>query len=408
MGFTKRYLEQLEEESARGYSAPERGDRFLCTSHYSDEYLNAFIQENGVEGVCSYCGRRGRVIDFSDFVEHVGSKLSEHLEQIDDAGLFLESTIFDDDDEVVPGITRRDGFAAPEGVPYYNDFSEMMWDFDLVSDSEELNNDLSNSMLFERRIRRDPMAMLLSEELSMMWRNFCDFVKTRQRFTFFKSWLFDEGMLEQSDNGLGDILSELGGLVHRVEATIEVGTALYRCRPANPDETVASFEDITAPPASAAKSNRLSPAGISMFYGSFDKDTPIAEVGYAVGKPIIYLGAFKTTKPLRVIDLCSDLHVSFWMQDGWQEASFLMHFHNEISKKIGPKDNGEVEYVPTQIFTEYLRYLCKASDGTQYDGIIYKSATTGRRNVVLFYDQKTSESVLSLDGQIEKLEKRTS
>ena len=406
MGFTKRLLEQMEEDSSRGYSVPERGERFLCANHYSDKYLNAFVRKNGILGVCSYCGHRGRVIDFSDFVEHVGSKLSEHFEQIDDAGLFLENSIFDDDDEVINGITRRDGFAAPAGVPYYSDFSEMMWDYDLVSDSEELNNDLSDCMLFERRIRRDPMAMLLSEELSMMWRNFCDYVKTKQRFTFFRSWLFDDDVIGHSDNGLGDILSELGGLVRRVEATIEVGKVLYRCRPADPGEKVVSFEDITAPPAFAAKSNRLSPAGISMFYGSFDKDTSIAEVGYAIDKPIIYLGAFKTTKPLRVIDLCSDLDVSFWMPDGWQEASFLMHFHNEISKKLGPNDNGEVEYIPTQIFTEYLRYLCKTSDDNHYDGIIYKSATTDCRNVVLFYDQKTSASVLSLDGQIERLKKR--
>ena len=83
-----------------------------------------------------------------------------------------------------------------------------------------------------------------------------------------------------------------------------------------------------------------------------------------------------------------------------------MYFHNEISKKLWPNDNGEVEYIPTQIFTAYLRYLCKTSDDNHYDGIIYKSATTRRRNVVLFYDQKTSASVLSIDGQIERLEKR--
>lgn len=39
MGFTKRLLEQMEEDSSRGYSVPERGERFLCANHYSDKYL---------------------------------------------------------------------------------------------------------------------------------------------------------------------------------------------------------------------------------------------------------------------------------------------------------------------------------------------------------------------------------
>lgn len=79
--------------------------------------------------------------------------------------------------------------------------------------------------------------------------------------------------------------------------------------------------------------------------------------------------------------------------------------HEEISKDISKEDNTEVEYVPSQIFTEYLRYLCKDSDGSNYDCIIYKSSITGCRNVVLFYDQKASASVLCLDGEIERIVK---
>lgn len=48
MGFTKRLLKKMEEDSARGYSVPERWERFLCANHYSDKYLNAFIRKSGV------------------------------------------------------------------------------------------------------------------------------------------------------------------------------------------------------------------------------------------------------------------------------------------------------------------------------------------------------------------------
>ena len=33
MGFTKRLLEQMDEDSARGYLIPEKGERFLCANH---------------------------------------------------------------------------------------------------------------------------------------------------------------------------------------------------------------------------------------------------------------------------------------------------------------------------------------------------------------------------------------
>ena len=86
-----------------------------------------------------------------------------------------------------------------------------------------------------------------------------------------------------------------------------------------------------------------------------------------------------------------------------QEHLFLSKFHNEISKPANSK-NPEVDYIPSQIFTEYIRYLCKNRNGGNYDGIIFKSAQTEKENIVLFYDDKNSSSVLSLaPNGIEKL-----
>lgn len=405
MSLTKRLLEQLDEDTARGYSVPERGKKYLCYKHYSDRYINQHIYECGAEGKCSYCKSRCKVLDFSYFVEYVGAALSDYLVSIEEANLPYDSTFIEDDDDNSL-FKSRCGFAVPSDVDFFDDTDDVMSSFGLLSNSDELNRDLKSHLLYGNRIRRNPTSLSPSEELSMMWQQFSEYVRTKQRFTFFRSWLFDENHLNQSDNGLGDILSELGVLVHHVERTIKEGDTLYRCRPADSGETVVGFDDITAPPAVSAKSNRLSPAGISMFYGSFDRNTAIREVEYATTKKLVYLGTFKTTRPLRVIDMCSNQHISFWMPDeSWQVALFLKHFHEEISKAISPDDNSEVEYTPSQIFTEYLRYLCKDSDGSNYDGIIYKSAITGCRNVVLFYDQKASASVLSLDGDIERIVK---
>ena len=49
--------------------------------------------------------------------------------------------------------------------------------------------------------------------------------------------------------------------------------------------------------------------------------------------------------------------------------------------------------MPTQIFTEYIRFM----NNYHIDGIIYRSSMTGKKNIVLFYDNKDSADVLQLN-----------
>ena len=405
MGRWKEYQIEQDEQIARGYIAPERGKKYLCSSHYSDEFLKEYIDENGTDGVCSYCGKHAKVLDLSDFVEHVGGNLADWLEDVDNAGLFLENFLGsdDDDDDEIPGFKKVGGYIAPSDADYYESNEEVMEDFDLISNNNALNIDLSECLYMERKIRRDPTTMMLSDELSLMWSEFCRLVKGERRFTFFKSPMFENAHPSRSDNGLFDILTELGGVIRAAEGIIPAGTILFRCRPADEKEKVTEFKDITAPPVEFAKANRLSPVGISMFYGSYDKATPLREVlNYCDDKPLYYTGRFHTTQELSVVDL-SSLKCSFWMPKYWQETLFLIRFHREISKPL-KKGDTEVEYVPPQIFTEYLRYLCRNSQDKPYDGIVYRSSLTGEKNVALFYDNKTSEQILELE-EITKKEK---
>ena len=395
MGRWKEYQIEQDEMIARGYIAPERGKKYLCSGHFDDVFLKQHIFVNGTDGVCSYCGKHTKVMDLSDFVQYVGDELGDALEDIDNAGLFVESSFYDDDEEEIPGFQRAGGYIVPKDAEYYETNDEVMEDFSLMSDNDQLNNEINECLYMNRKIRRDPTTMMLSDELSFMWDQFSRLVKGERRFTFFKSPMFEQAEPAKSDNGLFDILTELGYVIRAAEGSIPVGTTLYRCRPADGTEKVNEFKDITASPVQAAKANRLSPVGISMFYGSYDKVTPYCEVKNYSDKPLFYTGRFHTTKNLSVVDL-SSLKCSFWMPSHWQETLFLKHFHKEIAKPL-KKDDTDVEYVPSQIFTEYLRYLCVNSKDKPYDGIIYHSSLTGEKNVALFYDNKTSEKVLKLE-----------
>ena len=74
-----------------------------------------------------------------------------------------------------------------------------------------------------------------------------------------------------------------------------------------------------------------------------------------------------------------------------------MHiFHKEITKKIIPDDRIHTEYIPSQVFTEYLRYMFKLEGEISVDGLIYKSSVNEDKCVVLFCNQKESRKMLEL------------
>lgn len=153
------------------------------------------------------------------------------------------------------------------------------------------------------------------------------------------------------------------------------------------------FKELTAPPSEFAKENRMSATGISMFYGALDDNTPIQEIRNYSPDAVIDLGKFELKREIMVIDLFKiPKYLSFWMPQYFREYKFLKRFHLEITKPIDK--NPSIEYVPTQIFTEYIRFM----NNYHIDGIIYQSSLTGERNVVLFYDNETSANVLQLNN----------
>lgn len=394
---------QLEEYAkwSRVYNPPEPGEKFTCASHFGNKYLRRHVECNGHLGTCSYCGESKTVMDMADFIEYTGNRITSYIGPIEDECMPLANSYLDKDDrdEGIPGWTVIGSLLAPAGVEFYEDTQEVMADYALVTDNDDLNDDIATCFNVEQWIRKDPTAMLLHEELYRDWINFTRIVKTKLRYSFFRSQEYSNGSGELSAS-YSDIIADTANMVRSLEDTIDVGTLLYRGRPEDEQAPFKDFTSLTAPPVKAAKENRMSPYGISMFYGSYDEDTPTKEIkNYLKDKgKKIYLGEFEVTRTLKVINLCDIPQPDFWMEkDGaWQIFAFLHAFHEEISEPVGTNDP-KLEYIPSQVFCEYLRHIQKAKDGSSYDGIVYSSAMTNEKNVVLFYDNKTSEKVLKLN-----------
>lgn len=138
----------------------------------------------------------------------------------------------------------------------------------------------------------------------------------------------------------------------------------------------------------------MSPAGIPMFYGAFDQATAVAET---VELPrhagqVASIGIFRPVRDLLVLDL-ADLPGVPSVFDVDRHAlihtlRFLHAFADDISGPIARDGREHIDYVPTQIVTEYFRRVFLTADGVALDGIVYRSSKNEQRAVVLFCENR--------------------
>jgi hypothetical protein len=282
-----------------------------------------------------------------------------------------------------------------------------------------LHADLTNALGMAEWIHRDPYSLTEEQARRMGWQEFSDLVKHRVRYLMFPPKKNPTGetvvtdpdeiaMLEEMypDAGVrprdevtdpADMLDELGDLFEKngLFYTLPAGTLLFRVRihsPANrPDNTMAAL----GPPSGehARFSNRMSPAGVPMFYAAFDEATALAETAVRHdGKPAEQTtGTFRVLKDLTLLDLVNLPAVPSLFDDDQANLdrpalSFLHDFVEDLTKPIEKDGREHVEYVPAQIVTEYVRYRLGLKVGKQTVGIRYRSARKSEGiGCVLFY-----------------------
>lgn len=367
-------------------------DKYVCVKHFSDPYLNEYIIKNGHKGKCSYCGEKHTIVlDMKSFMQYINERLSQRLCPLDDANLPLASSFYDDEDEEISGFSRAGAFILPNQAEQYDDVQDVIYNYGLCTSNDQLNEDIASCFNTGFYTQTDVFTEDKDKELSYAWNYFSKMVKYKKRYTFFQDPHFT-----RQEQWRDDVLTEINQICGNILVSqLPKGTVIYRGRPNETGVPRTSFEELTAPPSKLAKENRMSATGISMFYGALDNNTPIQEIRNYAPDAVIDLGKFELKRELVVIDLFKiPKHLSFWMPQYFREYKFLKQFHLEITKPIDK--NPSIEYVPTQIFTEYIRFM----NNYHIDGIIYRSSLTGERNVVLFYDNETSANVLQLNNVV--------
>lgn len=292
----------------------------------------------------------------------------------------------------------------------------------LETTSAKLYEDICSALLDQGWCERDPFSLTEDQTLLYGWRDFSRFVIGEARYVFFRVTPLSHDPYQHDEMNPIEILDSLGKIVEELDLldVIEPTASIKRVRIVELSDTLVSAKELGSPPHEYATiPNRMSPAGIPMFYGAYNVETAIAETydsNYGSGKKAV-CAHFVPLKELAILDLSKDIHVPSLFEGGTHKrrklTKFLRGFLGDFTKPIDRKDRSHIDYVPTQIVTEYFRHVFISKDGRKLDGIAYPSSKAkGQAAVVLFAnngqcverrDQQSSGAMLCLESVTETL-----
>ncbi len=223
------------------------------------------------------------------------------------------------------------------------------------------------------------------------WDRFREVVVHNRRFFFMAS---KRDHLDFHALSPGETLRNILGFARQIDLVKDFpqGAFIYRARLEEAGSCFKTASELGPPPLEAAfQSNRMSPAGIVMYYGAEDAETSLKETVSESGQ--VAVGVFQTLMPARILDLTSIPELPSLFEPGQGVASkrrmlkFLRHVAEQISRPIEHDGREHIEYVPTQVVTEFIRTQMTSED-SRIDGIRYNSsANPGHSSIVLFATQ---------------------
>jgi hypothetical protein len=359
VGMAKRWM---EEQDAQGWSFT---DSFVCWRCVDEPVLRGtLLAQETPEQECSFCG----ISPAAPLGALLGPFVKGLRRRYDRAG------------DELPWDGREGGYQGDT-----IDTWDLVGEFDDVLVGDGLLDAVRDAIDDEVWVAKDWAIPAVDEQLTKAWDRFCEAVKFETRYVMWRK----PAEVDHREPGEIDpsrVLDAIGDLVdifHEYLTTeVEPATPLWRARPHGPGDDVGSATELGTTPVDKSQANRMSPAGIPMFYGAYDPDTAIAEATEGKGDPLVTVGAFHVAATAKLLDLTHLKPVpSIFADDGdergkWQ---FLHHFERSLRVRAA-KD--QIDYVPTQIVTEY--FLRIFGGGRYFDGIQYTSdVVAGRTCIVL-------------------------
>lgn len=387
MGFMK---DRMIKEQQRGWQfVPD--DDFVCDECFDDYAIKEFVVENASQNTCTYCGRSSpevKAVPMNDVLDLINESIEFEYERVEHAAVAYSS--------------EDGGWQAPT-VGIYDIFDS---DGDRPSENEKIMDVIYKTFGDQLWVERGSYVVESADDLAYSWERFVDVVKHESRYLF---TLETRSEIDPDLLTPAEMLDRIGDIVNESDlfAEVKAGTHLFRGRSHYADKELSSVVDLGTPPQdNAIHSNRMSPAGIPMFYGALDEETVVAEVGDP--SKMVTVATFETARNFWVLDFTNIPDVpSLFDQGAWERRAgirFLHGFVKDLAKSIQLDGREHIEYVPTQIVTEYFRRVFRPSLDRKIHGIHYKSSrkTNGICCVLFFLDKHCCDSGTGWQSNEEK------
>ncbi len=348
--------------------------KYVCQECIRDYPLQQLINREATVSTCDYCGT-------TSAEEAIAAPISVLMPVIREGILmeweYAEDELFWDSEEGRYVLPTHDSYDLLEIV--------------LDTTSQELLSDLTQELGDREWCQKNPTRLTKEAEWYLDWQNFSDQLKHHTRYVFYKIEPTARDIFEPARSPY-EILDTISDLVLQqgLIKAIGMGKKIVRARAHGSAKAFSTVEELGPAPINRSRySNRMSPAGIPMFYGSDREDTALNEVEGE--KDFATVADFLTLQPFKVLDL-TDLPSIPSLFDQHRNhlrpaLKFLTSFTEDLSSRIEKDGREHIEYVPTQVATEYFRRVFRDSENQALRGISYPSSRhEGGVSWVLFFD----------------------
>lgn len=356
-------------------------DHYICTECIDHYAIKEYIESIGAQQECSYC--EGGIDEVPP----------------------LAAPFYDIVEYILEGIKTEWGDPGDEGIGWESKEGGWQWDvhdtYDLLMEvleipfaTGDLFKDMVKALPDHQWCEKDPYGPQLGDQWLWDWQHFCRLIKHQTRYVFFKLPKAEKKDWHEPDDPC-EILDEIGRISIMLDLVVElpVGSEFYRVRTHEAGVNFTTVAELGPPPLEHATSpNRMSPAGIPMFYGAFDQETALAETVKKSDKYATMV-KFESLKTFKVIDLTLLPYLPSIFDVERRHLrptiSFMSDFITDLSKPVEKNGQEHIEYVPTQVVTEYFKHIFTDEDKDMVKGILYPSSISeGGKCCALFFNDK--------------------
>lgn len=366
--FSDKAIEQNKDFNLSGL------DKTICYECVKDKYLAKVILENSVSKKCSYCDKKFRsnkAATYNFIMNKIYQTIFNYYGNADNLNI-----PFDEGEWVVDSTSIEDVlFEINPG-----------WD-------DNFSIDLANSadpwLYLVKHSNGDWLEIPESETLLYSWDSFKNQILYKTRYLF-----LNEPNDDFADNQIIPVSSMLNALEKlcielNLIKKVKKNSFFYRVRSHSKEESFSEFDHMGVAPLRIATAGRMNPAGIPYFYIADSSLTAKLEV--IKDQEHWSCAKFKLKKDIDVIDFsCLPEIPSIFEIEEYKNRQKIIFLHDlveDISKPVGPDEKDHIDYIPTQVVSEFFRYRFKPV----VKGIKYRSVKNPKGLNIAFFESENKK-----------------